>query len=357
MNKREDLISVLGGGTPHRTPYTVLDWTMQRAISSEDVLARMNDDDWRRLLDMGLTIRHHCATVRAIEHGVEYTIEAKSEGNDVYCIETKNTPVGSIRKVARNRWHYEDWVKTAHDYKVAQWIVEHTELVPDYEPYERAEQAVGEHGFVCVTGHGRWLHRTPLMSINIDYAGTEQFCMDLALEVRELFELHEAQEKLFLEEQRLIAAGPGRYVIWCENLTSSMLGPQRYADLIMPVYRKAVPVHEAGGKRVLVHYDGALSVIADEIARAPFHIIDSLTEPPEGDMTCGDCRLRWPDKVLLNNLNMHLYELPADQLSREVIDRRMHAGKRGLAFQVSEDLPANWRQCMPIVLQTLAELD
>jgi hypothetical protein len=30
--------------------------------------------------------------------------------------------------------------------------------------------------------------------------------------------------------------------------------------------------------RIMVHYDGTLSVIADEIAGTPFHVIESLTK-------------------------------------------------------------------------------
>ncbi len=347
---------MLEGRTPSVTPYTILDWNMERAISSDDLVNRISDDRWRRLLDMGLTIRHHSSPVRAIEHEVECTVEERTEGKDIYRVETKTTPVGSIRCVTRNGWGHEDWVKTDDDYKVQQWVVENTELVADFEAVEKAEQIVGEHGFVALTGHGRWLHRTPLMTLNIDYLGTERFCMDLAMKKPELFELCRAQEKLFLDEQRLIASGPGRYVVLYENITVSMLGPVRYADLMMPVYRKAVAIHEAANKRVMVHYDGALNLIADQIADAPFHVIDSLTEPPEGDMEYQRCRSLWPDKVLLANINVDQYYQPAEILKQAVIDKRNRLGKKAVAFEISEDTQTNWQQTIPVVLDALQEL-
>ena len=76
-------------------------------------------------------------------------------------------------------------------------------------------------------------------------------------------------------------------------------------------------------KRVRVHYDGALKVIADQIAGAPFHMIESLTEPPA-------------------------------QLRQAVLDRVNRAGRRGLAFEISEALPGNWRDSTPVVLSALA---
>jgi len=190
----------------------------------------------------------------------------------------------------------------------------------------------------------------------VDWAGTEQFCMDLALELPELFELYEARKRLFLQETQLIARGPGRFVKWFENLTVGMLGPQRYSDLLVSVYNECVPMLGAAGKRVMVHYDGALSVIADHIAQAPFHMIESLTEPPEGDMSYDQCRRAWPDKVFWANINVDLYAEPEPILRQAVVDKRQRAEKKALAFEISEDLPANWQQSIPIVLDTLREL-
>ncbi|NOX53867.1 MAG: hypothetical protein GXP27_05400 [Planctomycetes bacterium] len=355
MTPRELVIAALEGHTPEKTPLTIYDWNMG-AITIEELEAAMRQPSWRRLLDRGLSVRCHCPIIEAIEHGVEYEVKEVRKGGDVYRIETKTTPVGTIRKATRNGWHHEEWIKTSDDYKVQQWIVEHTELVPRYEAYERAEHVVGDQGVVIVTGAGNWQHRTPAMSINIDWAGTEQFCLDLAAGVAELFDLYQAARKLFLEEQRLIAAGPGRYVAWFENLTISMLGPDRYRELLASVYDEAVPIHVAANKRVMVHYDGALRCIADQIAAAPFHIIDSLTEPPEGDLTYDECRRLWPEKVFWANINVDLYYQPADKLRQAVIAKRTRAGKQAFAFEVSEDLPTNWQTSIPVVLDALEDL-
>ena len=356
MTAREQLVAVLNGGEADRTPFSIYDWEMG-AVTSDELASVMQQDAWRCLLDRGLGVRHHCPVVRAVEHGVEFRVEETTHGSDVYRAEIKTTPVGSIQKVSRNGWHHEDWIKEPEDYKTQQWIVEHTELLPDYERFARAEDVVGEHGVVVVVGSDLSQHRTPAMKINVDWAGTQQFCMDLAMEVPELLDLYEAQKKVFLEEQRIIAAGPGRFLLWLENLTIEMLGPQRYADFLMSVYREAMPIAEAGDKRVFVHYDGNLEIIADQIADAPFHGIDSLTEPPEGNMMYDVCRAQWPDKVIWANINVELYALPPEEFRQAVIDKRARAGKRGFAFEISEERPKNWTESIPVVLDALAELD
>ena len=117
-----------------------------------------------------------------------------------------------------------------------------------------------------------------------------------------------------------------------------------------------MPILTAGDKRVMVHYDGELKAIADQIARAPYAIIDSLTEPPEGDMMYDECRRAWPDLVFWANLNLEDYFRPPDELRQAVIAKRDRAGKRALAFEISEDLPENWGASIPIVLETLREI-
>jgi hypothetical protein len=74
-------------------------------------------------------------------------------------------------------------------------------------------------------------------------------------------------------------------------------------------------------------------------------------------MTYDECRRLWPDLVFWANINVDLYYRPAEELSQAVASKRERAGKRGLAFEISEDLPTTWQESIPIVLQTLRELE
>jgi hypothetical protein len=354
MSTKDNLIAVLENRIPDTTPLAAYDWNMG-AISAADLAKKIESPEWGCLLDQGLGIFCHCECIDTKEHGVETTVEKNEhQGNPVEII-TKKTPVGEIRRITghNSAWHIEDWIKQPKDYLTAKWIVEHTELIPRYERFEEYESVVGDNGVVILTGSGNWLHRSPLMKINIDWAGTENFCMDLAMDVPELFEMHDALMKQFLEEQQMLAEAPGRYVKWIENLTISMLGPDRYRDLLLPVYGKCVPILEKGNKKLLIHYDGELRVIADYISQAPFHVIDSLSEPPEGDMLLEESREKWPDKALLANISLHLFETSEEELSAAIRDKLSRAGKKGFCFELSEDRPANWQQTIPVILETL----
>ncbi len=350
MTTRKNLITALNGQTPDKTPLSFYSWMVTDDKPENE--HRLMADEWKRLYEMGLGICHHVRVIKEIQHGVEEATEILKEGSETVTIKKKITPVGTIQQVHKGGWHTEYWIKTPQDYKIMTWIMENTELVTDYDAFEKGEQLVGDYGLAVILAS-----RTPAMMINVDWAGTEQFCMDVALENQEMLELYEARKKLFIQESELVAKGPGRFVKWLENLTISMLGPQRYGELLVPMYEQCAPVLEAADKRVMVHYDGALNVIKDQIAKAPFHMVESLTEAPEGDMTYAECRQAWPDKVFWANINVDLYAQPEDVLRQAVIDKRNRAGKKALAFEISEDMPANYAQSVPVVLETLREMD
>jgi len=93
------------------------------------------------------------------------------------------------------------------------------------------------------------------------------------------------------------------------------------------------------------------------LARAPIDLIESLTPPPEGDQTLAEARAAWPDKLFWSNINVACYQLPPAELREVVLERVEQAAPDGrkLAFEVSEQYPANWRESLPVVLEALKE--
>ena len=133
------------------------------------------------------------------------------------------------------------------------------------------------------------------------------------------------------------------------------MGPARYGRLLLPVYRDCIPVLHQAGKIVGTHYDGKLSSVSHLIAESPIDIIESLTEPPEGDMILAECRAAWPEKGFWSNINVSNFDLTPDELKDYIHQKVSEAapGGRRLAFEISEDLPVNWREGIPAVLEAL----
>ena len=352
VTQRELLTAAYNGETPARTPLSIYGRFFRDP--------RYPRAAFQPLIEMGLGVTHCVETVAAVQHGVSRQVVHKTRGRNRYNYLTMETPVGTLFSVTVTPqngtqgtmdWVAEPWIKAPDDYRIMQWVAAHTELLPVYEVYEKMEQEIGEEGIVVLGGI-----RSPAQKIHLEYAGTERFCLDLAREVPELMDLYETERQLFADYHKLVAQGPGRWVWWAENLTIELLGPQRFESLLLNIYEENVPVLETHGKRVFVHFDGYLRVIKDLIARAPFHMVESLTEPPEGDMMYDECRAAWPDKAIAANLNVGSYDLPDAIFRQTIIDKRNRAGKKGFSFEISEEVPANWREKIPLVLDTLENL-
>ena len=198
------------------------------------------------------------------------------------------------------------------------------------------------------------LRRTPLLQVQIDFAGPERLALDLADEVPELTDLLELLTELTLAKLREAVKTPARHIKLWENLAIETIGVRHYRARIVPMYRRMFDILSAAGKRLLVHYDGKLRVIADDIAGLDFDI-DSLTPAPEGDMSAAEARRAWPDKFLWLHPPLGWFHEPARVLVERVRQMVRDAGPRRYCLMISEDVPPNWRQQVPAVLEALRD--
>jgi hypothetical protein len=262
------------------------------------------------------------------------------------------TPVGEIYEIYDKDWRQKHYIETAEDYRVMTYLAENLEIVPNYEEYLRRDNEIKPYGVGMV-----FAGRTPNQTILVDLVGLENYAFHLFDFEAEVMALYDALLNNFRKRVEIIAEGPGKFVSVLENFTAETLGPRRFKQLLVPVYEECFPMLQQAGKVVGTHYDGQLASCKDFIADAPIDLIESLTPPPEGDMTLAECRATWPDKLLWSNINIACYELPPDELKKEILRRVDEASSDGrkLAFEVSEQYPENWKESLPVVLEALEE--
>lgn len=342
MTNRGNLIAALKGDKPQRIPLT---------INREFVT---DDPEWELLFSRGLCPIPYVSLVRETVASVEFVVQKEVWHGKPAARLVLRTPVGEISQVSVNGWIQEYFLKTPADYRVMEYVIRHTQLTLDTASFLAKEEQAGDRGITLV-GAGR----SPMQTILVDYAGLEHFSYHLMDEFSELAALAEALRDQLVEKCKLIAEGPGHHVSLLENLTAETWGPDRFAKYHMPVYESILPILHAGGKRVYTHYDGKLACLAELIAQTDIDGIESLTSPPESDMTYAEARSAWPDKLFWANINVSYYSLPEEELSKKVNELRKQASTDGryLAFEISEDLPVNWRTSIPVVLNTLAEMN
>ncbi len=342
MTVRERMEAVWSGERPYQIPITLYEWLYSQTE---------RHPGWQSLFDQGLGLMYHIPTVKeTFKGGVERVFEEPSGTRRRR--EIWRTPVGEISQIWESGWRTKYLIETQDDYRVMSYIVKHTSLEPCYAEYKERIKVL--QPWEVATSYAS---RTPMQLILVDYVGLENFGRHLYDFPDEMRELYDALLTLFARRIDLVAGSPCRYVAIMENFSAETMGPKRFAEFHVPVYRKYFPVLRQAGKIVGTHFDGKLAVCREMIASAPIDVIESLTPPPEGDMTLAECRAAWPDKIFWVNLNVSAYGLPAEELKAYVRKTVCDAApdSRRLALEISEDVPSNWQLSVPVVLEALRD--
>jgi hypothetical protein len=345
MTIRERLDAALAGEPVADPVYAVYDWfVVNRAI------------DWQSLFDLGLGRIHHASLIEIEQPNLKIVETVREEQGrtrkDVRWI----TDAGELRELTVDGWRREHLIKTPQDYRIMQRALEGARFRPTSRHFEESERALAGAGFT-VGQLGRFGEisyvRTPFQVVQIDFAGLEQFSLDVAVEQPELMDLVEMMNAQFLEALRCAVKTPATQIKLWENLSVETMGPVLYRKHLVPLYRRALDIAAGAGKRLQVHYDGKLRIVAGDIASLAFDGLDSMTPPPEGDMTVAEARRRWPDKFFWLHPSLTWDALPDQELQANIRQMVKDGGRR-FCLQLSEEVPPNWRRTVPLILRTLS---
>ena len=344
-NIRHRLIDAIAGRPVAKPVYAVYDWFVEHR----------SHIDWQRLFDLGLGRINHANVIRH-EHPNFEIIEEVRVRNGVLWREVRLiTDCGELHEEYEGEWRREHFIKTPEDYKIMARALEGVTVCTDNTAFEESERQLGEGGITVGQIIGLGTGRTPVMVLQVDWVGLEQWSYDIASELPEMMHLLEMMNDIKRKEIQAAALSKAVHLKLWENLTISTMGPSLYREHLVPLYQDIIGILDRHGKRLHVHYDGQLRAIADDIAGLGFDGIDSLTEAPEGDMTVAEARERWPDKFLWIHPNLGLYHQP-ECLGANIRRIQRDAGNTRSCLMISEDIPPNWQQTIPLVLAVLEEM-
>jgi hypothetical protein len=339
---RERLNDATEGRPVERTVYAVYDWFVDNRPHV----------DWPHLFKLGLGRINHANVVRHVHPNFELVDETREKNGIVRRDVRLVTDRGELHEWYAGEWRQEYFIKTAQDYRIMARALKGVTVYTDDSAFNQSEREVGDSGITIGQIVGIGTGRTPLMVLQIDWVGLEQWSYDIASEVPEMMELIEMMNEIKLEEIRAAAASTAQHIKLWENLSIVTMGPDLYRRHLVPLYRPIIDTLVRNEKRLQVHYDGQLKSIADDIAALDFDGIDSFTEAPEGDMTVEEARQTWPDKFLWVHPNLGLYERP-ETLVQNVQRIESAAGNTRSCLMISEEVPPDWRRTVPLILNAL----
>lgn len=310
--------------------------------------------DWPSLFAQGLGQIAHVDLVHVDRPHLEILETTENIENQIRRTVRWITDIGELQETYVGEWQQEYFVKSPADYRILRRAFEDSRLAATAEFFNQSEANIGDSGITVGALGGTPLRRSPLMQVQVDFAGPERFFLDLADEVPELMDLLELFTDLTLQKLREAVKTPARHIKLWENLTIDMLGTANYRRWLVPLYRQMLDIMHKADKRLLVHYDGKLRAITPDIAALDFEI-DSFTPPPEGDMSVAEARAAWPEKFLWLHPPLGWFSQPRSVLLERIRQMASDAGPRNFCLMISEEVPGNWQQHVPAVLEALAQ--
>jgi len=344
MDFRERIEAYWSRQRPDVIPYAVYEWLYS---------VEADDPAWEAMFADGLGVIRHVNCYAEAAANVELEEESYDEDGFTVMRRTYVTPVGSIYETWRNGWQHECMLKGPDDYRVMTYIAEHTAVEADSETLTGQLESMPAHTVALAA-----LSRTPYQRMLVDLAGVGNFPFHLVDYEDEVRTLYDALRTVYRQRVEVAAECACRFVHFGENFNADAIGPARYEEFILPVYEECIGILHAAGKVVGAHYDGRTASCAEVINRSPLDLVESFTEPPEGDQPLDVARANWPDKLIWCNIGVTDCQLPPNAL-REKVQSMVAAGAPDgtrLALEVSEHLPVNWRESMPVVLAALKDL-
>jgi hypothetical protein len=303
VTNRERLHAIMDRRPPDRIPWIprMQVWHTARNVTGTmpERFRGMGLRDLERSLGLGTAARDG-RIHREILEGVE-TVTRTEDGDTV---QEFRTPVGTVRSRVRRSeeldrvgiggMEVEHVLKGPDDYRVVEYMIEHTRYEPLYEDYLAYEAGVGEDGVPLVA-----IGDCPFHHFLQKLAGYQTGYYHLADHpdlVRRLMDLMAERDR---EVWDLAARSPARLLLHGLHFDSAMTPPPLFRKYITPYYLELSDLLHRHGKTLCMHADADSRLILPEIRDAGFDMAETFTTDPMVDCTLEEARRAWGDRVII----------------------------------------------------------
>jgi uroporphyrinogen-III decarboxylase len=304
MNNRERIVEILDGRAPDRIPWIprIKLWYQARKLTGT------LPDEWKdftireveRALGLGTPAR--CGKIFDIVHDGVEIVEQQEGGKS---ITEYHTPKGSVRSVMRFSQTLDEvglpgrveeyLLKGPDDYRVWEYVLEHTRWEPCYDEYRVYEQDIGGEGLPMVRAGD-----VPFHEFAQALAGYEQAFYQLADftdEVEHLLEvMTEVQRELLWP---VIAKSPAKLFLHGAHLSSQLSPPPLFGRYILPYYEQFHTLMHESQKRIAMHADADTSLILQHIESAGWDMVECFVTSPMVPLTMEKAREAWGNRIII----------------------------------------------------------
>ncbi len=185
-------------------------------------------------------------------------------------------------------------IKELDDYKIYEYIIEHSEFVPRYDVFNQREAEVGDHGYLVPI-----IERIPFQHLLIDAVGeleTFYILHDNPKAFRRLLSVIDEQvtDKLYR-----LADFSAPYVEFTDNLDGFMTNPLLFQEYVLPAFHSYCEILHGQGKKVGDHTDGDLRAIVHLLPETGIDVCESFTPAPTTSCSFEEAWKLWKEGPLI----------------------------------------------------------
>jgi hypothetical protein len=188
----------------------------------------------------------------------------------------------------------EHMFKDARDYDALLYLLENSQVSPNYGDYEKLQKAIGDDGIsLPFTGY------VPMHDVGHTYMGYETFYYELHDHPAQVERVHQA---LLAQQWKAIELAAGCPAIAIEvggNYDEQMTPPKIFDQYFAPFYREVARKFKQMGKILVVHGDGNMKKLLTSLRDADVDVVEALTPAPMTSIDVRATRRLWGDKVTM----------------------------------------------------------
>ncbi len=328
LTPKKRVEAALRGKTTDKTPFTIYESKIPQCTVE------------RQLRNDGLCIvNRHYPVVKTSSPNVVYESFSYFEGDVRYTREVVKTPAGELYSIHKpagfTTWCTSHIFKTPEDYKKLLFMVQDLQFEPSYENFLKADKMFGED-IILRAGIGS----TPLHQVMITWMGIETFAVEWAERRDEIEKLCTALTENLRKIFPIVAKSPALHANFGGNETGNVMGRDRFAKYVIPLYNEAGEIFRKHGKYLGAHLDGNNKIWADMLADCGLDYIEAFTPAPDSDMTLAEAFKLWGKKLLWINFTSSLHlstHQKIEETTRSMIEESL-PDKR-LIIGITEDIP------------------
>lgn len=295
----------------------------------------------RELREQGLAVIPSQYIHEEINPNTRISRSKEFKGSKLTIKETWENCYGKVTKKSRiepghqSEFIVEHFIEEDPDYKVVEKTLKERQYIPSFEKYNRGDERLGEDGIYFARGK-----KTPYQRAFVEHTGIEKLSYDLHKEKEEVFSFLETLQEKHLELINTIAESKAKLIHIDDNITAPMIGKDRFNKYCKPAYKKYTDIFAQTGKKIIVHMDGKLSDLSEEIANSHFPVVEAFTPPPDGDMKVETAIELWDDKVIWMNYPASILIKPKKEIAaftKNLVEKIGDADN--VILGITEDVP------------------